>query len=630
MAKGAARSPLSWLGALLVVYLGAPLAFFLFRLATTSARGFGDPGLLPALWVSIEGATIATALVTVAGVPLAYLLARSRGPVGTLVGGLVAVPLAVPPVMSGILLIYLVGPYTALGRFFGGHLTESLTGVVLAQSFVAAPFLVVAARATFSTVDPSLEDVAATLGRGGLSRFVGVAVPAAGAGIRAGMLLTWLRAFGEYGATVVLAYHPSSLNVYTYIRFSSTGLPGTIAPTALALGVAVVAVALSGAVVVRVRRPRAARPVVPPPRRPARPAPLALRFDVRLRRGQFQLSVAHHARSPRIAVVGPSGSGKSTLLRCIAGLHGAAPGPVWVGDRRVEAVPVERRRVGYVAQGFGLFPHLSVWEQLVFAPGADPAVAAYWLDVLHLGGLERRMPGELSGGQRQRVALAQALVRSPEVLLLDEPLSALDVPVRRELRMELQRMQEEAGLCTVVVTHDPEEAALLADEVIVIDGGRALQHGPARQVFERPASTHAAALLGVRNVLPGVVADPGLVECGTVELGAPTTGMAPGAAVLWHVRPGDVELAPIPGGMHGSGPAIPATVVDTAWLGNRVEVRVRLGDGGPVIECDGPGAEKVSAGDRCAVRIRPDVVRVWGAEPAAPGGDPGRDALAAR
>ncbi len=483
------RSPLAALGGLIVVYLAVPLIAFVVRLIGTPSRGFGSPGLFPSLFVSLESATIALGVITLFGVPLAYLLARSDSRMASVVGVVVQLPLALPPLMSGILLIYLVGPYTFLGRLFDGHLTSSLTGIVLAQTFCAAPFLIVAARSAFATVDPALLDVATTLGHSELSRFRQVALPLAAPGIRAGMLLAWLRAFGEYGAVIVLAYHPFSLPVYTYNQFSGVGLPTTLAPTALALGVAVIAVGLS-----RFRAgPRSAGTVdLPEPGEPvvATPTPVSFTLDYRL--GTFHLALDHQSHGSHLAILGPSGSGKSALLRSLAGLYGAAPGPVTYGDRPVTDVAVERRQVGYVAQGFALFPHLSVWRQLLFAAGATPSVAAYWLTHLHLEGLENRYPSQLSGGQQQRVGLAQALCRSPGLLLLDEPFSALDAPVRRELRREVRRLQQETGLATVLVTHDPEEAAFLADEIIVLSEGHALQAGPTRQIFSRPASPEVA------------------------------------------------------------------------------------------------------------------------------------------
>lgn len=609
MGRGGLRSPLPWLGALLLVYLGGPIVYFLYRFAVMPARGFHDTGLFPAFWVSVQGATLATVVVTLLGVPLAYVLARHRGPLVALLSVLVMVPLAVPPIISGILLIYVLGPYTPIGSFFGGRLTESLAGVVLAQVFVSAPFLVVSARAAFTTVDPALGDTAATLGHGAVSRFLRVDVPVAAPGIRAGMVLAWLRAFGEFGATVVVAYHPSSLNVYTYIQFSSAGLPGTVAPTALALGVAVVAVAASRLVVVRFRRHRRALAELPVPRRPVPPAPAPLRFDLDWRLGQFHLSAAHRAQSLRVAVLGPSGSGKSALLRCLAGLYGAGPGPVAYGEHRVDAIAVERRRIGYVAQGFGLFPHLDVWHQVLFARDADPRIAAYWLEAFQLHGLERRLPSELSGGQRQRVAMAQALARSPDVLLLDEPLSALDAPVRVELRRELRRLQVDAGISTVLVTHDPAEAALLADEIIVVVDGRILQQGPSRAVYDRPCSPEAADLLGVPNVRAATVASDGRLRCasGTL-LGAPAGPMRPGTAVLWRVRPEDVMVSP--GSSHERADVFGARITDVSWLGARVEARVELAPG-LELETDGTALGGEAVGGSVQVSIAWSAITVW-------------------
>ncbi len=184
-------------------------------------------------------------MVAVLGVPLAWLLAQNRGPMWDVIGVAVQLPLALPPLMGGILLIQIVGPYTFLGRLFGGNLTDTRTAIVLAQTFVSAPFLVISARSAFATVDPGLIDVAATLGHGGWSRFRRVSLPVAAPGIRAGLLLTWLRAFGEFGATIILAYHPYSLPVFTFVQFSSTGLPSSLPPTGVAIGAAALVLALT-------------------------------------------------------------------------------------------------------------------------------------------------------------------------------------------------------------------------------------------------------------------------------------------------------------------------------------------------------------------------------------------------
>jgi molybdate transport system permease protein len=596
---------------LIVVYLGYPLAAFAIRFATSPQRGFHVPGLFAALWVSIIGATVALALSTLFGVPLAFLLARSKGRVAALVGLVVQIPLALPPLMSGIVLVYIVGPYTFLGQLFGRHLTDSMIGVVIAMTFVSSPFLIVAARAAFASIDQGLLDVAATLGHSEASRFLRVAVPSAGHGIRAGMLLTWLRAFGEYGAVVILAYNPASLPIYTYNQFSGRGLPTTLAPTALALGVAVVVVLLS-----RVKIPSSSsRAITPSTNRPPEPVtsqPVRFALDQHL--GSFHLEMVHESNARHLGVLGPSGSGKSALLRCLAGLYGSSPGPVWYGDQSVEDVAVERRSVGYVAQGFSLFPHLTVWRQLMFAKGATPALAAYWIEHLHLRGLEDRLPSELSGGERQRVGLAQVLCRSPKVLLLDEPFSALDVPVRLELRRELRRLQRETGLATVLVTHDPEEAAFLSDELLVIADGRVLQSGTSRTVFSRPASAKVATLVGIENLnLARVVTSNSLDVNGTVVSIDPTD-IAPGTSVLWSIRPERVSVASEAErgevGVTGPRAALQGLVSDVADTGTAYDLFVSVGDGCE-IKARTWGSLAVGVGSRCRVDLDPEAISLW-------------------
>lgn len=574
------RSPLAWLGGLLAVYLAVPLVAFFARLSTSDQQGFGTPGLWSALRTSVESATIATAVIAVVGIPLALGLARHPGRLSNVVTVLVALPLALPPVMSGILLIYVLGPYTTIGRYFHGRLTGSVAGIVLAQIFTAAPFLVISARAAFAAVDPSLEDLAASLGHRPLARFLRVDLPVASGGIRAGLLLTWLRSIGEYGANVVVAYHPYSLPVFTYVQFSGTGVPTTQAPTLLVLAAAAAAVLVS-----QIRLPRRAAalaPAVPPEPTPATP----VSFDIDVRAGTFHLLLAHAAKSHRLAILGPSGSGKSMTLRSLAGLV-RNPGKVCYGGRPQPRV--EERRVGYVPQGQTLFPHLKVREQVLFGTDADPGLASYWLDTLGLAGLEDRRPDQLSGGQRQRVSLAAALARRPRLVLLDEPFSALDSPARAELRQEVRRLQL-GGLSTVLVTHDAEEAALLADEVVVVAAGRLLQAGPTSEVYEHPATPEVARLVGFQ--LLGGVAEAGGVRCGHVLLAADISDVEEGRPVMVGVRPEQVRV-------HAGG-RYQADVLDVVPLGGVKAVTLAL-DGGYL---------HVRTAEPVAARARFDLERV--------------------
>jgi molybdate transport system permease protein len=603
-------------------------------------------GQASATWISLLTASISTVVIAVLGIPLAWMLAQRRGRLWDAIGLAVQLPLALPPLMSGILLLEVVGPYTLLGRVFGGGLTDTTAAIVLAQTFVAAPFLVVTARSAFATVDPGLLEVAATLGHGGWSRFRRVSLPSAAPGIRAGLLLAWLRAFGEFGATVILAYHPYSLPVFTFVQFSSTGLPSALPPTGIAILAAALVLLLTHSrpghwLWARYRRRRdradaiasATSPsgATPPDRRPPadhpRPASRAaeLAFDLRARIGSFQLALAHAGSSPHLAIVGPSGAGKSLTLRCLAGLRGTTVGAVRLGGHDLGHLDAERRRVGWVPQGAGLIPHLDVWRQVTFAVGADPTVARAWLQRLGLENLINRLPAELSGGQRQRVALVRALAHDPDLLLLDEPFSSLDRPVRDELRRELRRVQREAGVSTVLVTHDPEEAALLADEVVILDAGQALQAGSREAVFARPASPQVARLLAIDNLRSGRVSGPGRLISHGSELQVDDLDLPTGTAVSWCVRAEHVSLltddaVPADGSdsrLTGAGPPVEggqatptATIQEVLDLGAWREVVIAL-DGGLVLTARTVDGRGLAAGQSYRVRIAAQSVTVW-------------------
>jgi ABC-type sulfate/molybdate transport systems ATPase subunit/ABC-type sulfate transport system permease component len=602
--RGDGPRSVRWLGALLVVYLAYPVGAFFYRVAVGHNEGWNVPGLWPALWVSVEGASISLMIGTVLGIPLAYVLAHRRGWLSSVIGVIVQLPLAVPPLICGILLIYLVGPYTFFGQLSGERLTETMYGLVIAQSFVSAPFLVVVARSAFHAVDPALGDVAATLGYGPVARFLRVEVPAASDGIRTGMILMWLRAFGEYGTTVVLAYHPYSLPVYVDNLFSSVPLTEAIAPTILAFVVAVVVVVIGRAP----RRTRIRHNPLPTPVAPISTTPTPVGFDLDATVGTFKLKVAHASNGDRLAIVGPSGSGKTLTLRGLAGLLGASVGTVTFGGVDVGSVRTERRRLGYVPQGYGLMPGRTVWEQTVFGVDAIPARAAWWLTTLQLEGLADRMPEQLSGGQRQRVSLARALAGDPRVVLLDEPFSALDAPVRQELRREMRRLQREVNLSTIIVTHDPEEAAMLADEIMVVSDGRVLQSGPCRDVYQRPSSVEVGRLLGMDNLFQGVASDPGMPR-----FARHTREFAPGTPILWHLPPEALRVRAGSPSIRQSAANVEiglGQVVDIIDLGRSIEVVVKLASG-DLVRIRSAEQSNLDEGSRCWLEIDEEALSVW-------------------
>jgi len=236
-----------------------------------------------------------------------------------------------------------------------------------------------------------------------------------------------------------------------------------------------------------------------PSARPPRPA---LHADVAVARGAARIAAAFDVVPGHpLAVIGPNGAGKSSVLAAIAGLVPLESGRVSLGDRAVDDLPPERRRIGVVFQDYVLFPHLTVRDNVAFAArmrgsrGSARALAEPWLERYGLGPLADRLPAELSGGQAQRVALARALAAEPEVLLLDEPMSALDVEVRTDMRAELATHVREFGGATVLVTHSPADAAALADSVLVLEAGRVTQRGTLEELRSSPATPYVERML---------------------------------------------------------------------------------------------------------------------------------------
>jgi molybdate transport system ATP-binding protein len=241
-----------------------------------------------------------------------------------------------------------------------------------------------------------------------------------------------------------------------------------------------------------------------------------LSVSVRRQFGGFALEVHWESPAPVVALVGPSGSGKTLTLHCIAGLVAPDAGRIAVGDRvlfdseaSVNLTP-QLRRVGYVFQGYALFPHLTVAQNVGYGLHGRPqaareARAAQEIERLGLTEVARRYPSEISGGQQQRVALARALATDPDLLLLDEPLSALDTPLRRDLRNELARTLREWAGTTVLVTHDLAEAYQIADVVVLYEGGRTIEATPKDDLLWKPSSERVARLIGARNILRGTV-----------------------------------------------------------------------------------------------------------------------------
>jgi len=298
-----------------------------------------------------------------------------------------------------------------------------------------------------------------------------------------------------------------------------------------------------------------------------------------VRRGEF------------LTLLGPSGCGKTTTLRLIAGFERPTHGQIMIDGRAMQDLPAYKRPVNTVFQNYALFPHMSVGVNVAFGlrmarvPGAERRQRVEGaLALVRLAGLEQRRPGQLSGGQQQRVALARALVNRPSVLLLDEPLGALDLKLRRAMQSELRVLNREVGITFIYVTHDQEEALAMSDRIAVMAGGRVLQIGSAEEIYERPATAFVADFVGEANLLPGRLLGQAdgmatvALSDGTVVSGRATRGEAGGAVTL-AVRP---ERVGISQGWPAAGAgmaAVAGTLVESLYLGSVLQHSVALADG---------------------------------------------------
>jgi spermidine/putrescine transport system ATP-binding protein len=301
------------------------------------------------------------------------------------------------------------------------------------------------------------------------------------------------------------------------------------------------------------------------------------RFDETVAVDGISLEIPHGSF---FALLGPSGCGKTTTLRMIGGFEEPSEGAIYLGEQDVVGTPPYKRDVNTVFQSYALFPHMSVFDNVVFGlerRGVDKAErrgrVLEILELVDLAGRENRKPKQLSGGQQQRVALARALVNNPRVLLLDEPLGALDLKLRKQMQLELKRIQGEIGITFVHVTHDQEEAMTMADTIAVMNVGKIEQLGSPTELYERPRTAFVANFLGTSNLLEGSVEGPGSVRLGDGTLVEVETGGASGRVAV-GVRPEKVRLgAGLPNRLSGR-------VKESAYIGvaTQIVVTTAVGD----------------------------------------------------
>ena len=549
----AARSPLPVLVTALAVLGGCAIVLPLVGMGTRVSWGqlpqlLATPSAQAALWLSIRTCLTATLVCVALGIPLALLLSRSW-PGVRFARVLAILPMTMPPVVAGIALLATFGRRGVFGTYLEAWdvpIAFTTTAVVLAQVFVAMPYLVVTLEAALRSRDTQAETTARTLGAGPWRVLTQVTLPLSAPALARGTALALGRSLGEFGATIAFAGSREGVTrtmpLAIYLEKESD--------TATALALAVVLIGMSFIIVgattvdwsglvgalLSGRREQAEQKVssssepssdeesdgdapsststasAEPPQGTGRGQDLQVAFELPERDVVVDLEVEAGRTT---ALIGPNGSGKSTVCSVVAGLLDAENGQVVLGGRVLDGpggfVRAGRRRVALLSQEPGVFTHMSVLGNVVFAlrcQGVDRAEATRRaraeLAAVGAEHLAFRPGGALSGGQAARVALARALATGPRLLVLDEPMAALDVTARQEMRRLVARRCAEEGLTLLLVTHDVLDLTALAEDVVVLDRGRVVEQGPTARVLSAPRSDFVAHLTGTA-VLTGVV-----------------------------------------------------------------------------------------------------------------------------
>lgn len=468
------------------------------------------------LWISLKTAATATCIAAVSGLSVAAWMVH-RGPrpgtrVFALLDSILIAPMILPPTVLGFILLMIFGVQSPIGRvwesIFGDPLVFSWPATVLAASTVAFPLMYRTTRAALLQVDTQLIAAARTLSDRESRIFFRVILPSAWPGVLAGTFLAFARSLGEFGATLMLAgsipgrTRTMPMAIYYAVEAGDYAEAALWSALIMIISLAVIFIAEY-----RLEKPAAVKtlrgPILPQTTMPN--GTLALHIQKQLH--DFALDLHFQSSSRRIAILGPSGSGKSFFLRCLAGLEHPDAGwikvdhQIFFESQSSHQLTPRKREVGLLLQHYALFPHMSIRDNILFGmkePSAAKAEA--WLQKIQLQHLAEQRPTKISGGQQQRVALARALAAEPQLLLLDEPFTALDAHLRDKLEQQLVADLFQFPGRLFLVTHNVEEAWRLCDELILLDAGRVIRHGPKAEVFADPRNVAAAQLTGCKNL----------------------------------------------------------------------------------------------------------------------------------
>jgi molybdate ABC transporter permease protein len=492
------------------------------------------PTDLTPLWISLKTAGLATIATCLLGTVAAYGMLGYRGRWKPLIEGVLIAPLILPPTVVGFLLLLLLGRNSPLGNLLQYvNLTIIFTwyAAVIAAFVVSFPLMYKTALGAFEQIDPNLLQVARTLGASERRIFYRILLPLAAPGLLAGGTLAFARALGEFGATLMLAGNipgqtqTMPMAIYFAVEAGAMGEASLWAIAIMALSllglmgvnygqlgyarrlnhVAVGAVEAHEPVNRGGQRSRSRPEIAPFSDRSQN-----LQVDIEKQLPLFTLKTRFTHQQKNLGILGGSGSGKSMTLRCIAGVETPTQGRIVLNGRSLfDAaqqinLPSAKRNVGLVFQNYALFPHMTVAQNIAFGLQNLPEPlrrqrVAQQLAQVRMQDMGDRYPHQLSGGQQQRVALARALAPEPEILLLDEPFSALDTYLRSQMELQLLETLATYRGMTLLVTHNLEEAYRICETLLVMSGGKAIAYGSKHRLFERPQTVQVAQLTGCKN-----------------------------------------------------------------------------------------------------------------------------------
>lgn len=557
---------------------------------------------LSPLWISLKTALTATAIAFFFGIILARFMLEYRGKIKGIIDSVLLSPLVLPPTVVGFILLLLLGKNGALGKIlelFNVRVVFTWSATVIAAVVVAFPLMYQTTIGAFKQIDSGLLAAARTLGASESKVFLRVMLPLAKPGLISAVLLTFARALGEFGATLMLAgsIPGQTQTIPVAIYFASEG---GLMDQALFWVLLMLAIAFTVIVTMNYwadkrldQETNQVQQKITVSQKlgyhsfvfqPNHNQPTELIVDIHKKLKDFSLDVSFSTQKESLGLLGGSGAGKSMILRCIAGLETpdrgkiVLNGTVLFDSAKGINLPSRERRVGFLFQSYALFPHLSVAENITFSlsPSQSQLITKQQLEAqliaLDLQGLGDRYPGELSGGQQQRVALARVLASNPEILLFDEPFSALDTYLRDRLEKLLIAILEGFPGVTLFVTHNLEEAYRVCENLMVIDKGKIIALDSKDKIFEHPGNFRTAELTGCKNFSSATEINDKQVRAGDWGCDLRVIEPIPEALNYVMIRAHQINFVP----QAGSENTFPCWLVKKSETQHRVTVYIKL------------------------------------------------------